>query len=189
MTILAEIVQAVSALTDGLTNLVGAVEKNIRSAGRIADYRKERQILKVLEEVLISLTQWHLMNRRTLWRIGELASGGEDLSINLYEMGQIEREGYEGDFSRFLFQVYGTSLLVKEYSKELIRVDHRLFENIHVGLHMRRVFLNRMITNLPVLSKDELKQLYDAYRDLVINIEQCKDEIQSILGSIRTAEQ
>jgi hypothetical protein len=177
-----------------LTDVVGLIEKNISSYDRIKARFRRKRIAGRLEAILLRLTYWRQMNRRTLWMLAEIATRDEDGPSSL--PADIDEDfgyhGFHSDMRLFLEGLLATRDLIDEFKKDIVSVDYRLYEDLHDAVNGRIELVEMFMDGGKVegkyaISTEKLKRAYSSYRALVDSVSAVKDAVQSGARSVLQA--
>ena len=170
-----KLIKAISALIDNITNVTGVVKKNVDAYWKIKDDYAARRQRDRLEHLLLSISDWHLRQGRTLMRLGHMLAESNDKSKIDDDAfrGYDTRWGYE--LQEFRGRVLQTLDLLMQYHSDLVKVDYKLFEDLRVNLEGRaQLLLTLKDTQEKTMVRDRLVELYEGYTLLVSSLADLK---------------
>jgi hypothetical protein len=182
-----------------LTNIVGHLEGNSDSVR--SRYRRKR-LIKEIDDILFQLVSWDDKNRLTLWNLARLSYQEFDSLAHMYINsvfrdsgglvpfipGTWAAESFGGspigheDGLQFLRALLGTQDLLIKYHRDLVRADHKLYEELRDSIRARiKIICLLQDPKTKKLSKDRIEDLHKTYMKLIKSLDTYKDKLQSMI--------
>jgi hypothetical protein len=184
---LSDVVGATKSTIGDLTDIVGHVEKNIKSYDRIKQrFRRKRELSK-LKDILVELSNWRQPNIRTLFTIAEEyyrrtdIERDADYTTELNIKNQYERLPANLELQQFLECLLRLRDFIDENKRDIVDVAYVLYEKIEDAVESRIDLIDSLLydENSQNISSDRLNQLYISYRNLIESLANTKTELQN----------
>ena len=162
---LGEFIGGLEKMTAAVTNLVGTVEKNVKSGYEISDMVKGRRQLEKWTSVLEMLQQMQSIQTDVPGTIRHLAARLSDDAKKNIEASKTLREM----LSRVADNADRIKKFLQEFHGDLIFENHQLYDDLIRSLSARTEFadtFNRTNLTFDRASTSELKRIADLYENL-----------------------
>jgi hypothetical protein len=159
-------------------------------------------LIKEVDDILFQLASWDDQNKLTRWNLARLSYQEFDSLAHMYINRVFRDSGWLAPFIpgtwaaepfgglpighkdelQFLRALVATQDLLIKYHRDLVRADHKLYEELRDSIRARiEIICLLQDPKTKKLSKDRIEDLHKTYTKLIKSLDTYKDKIQSMI--------